>query len=94
MTNFSIEIHDQEPFERALRRFSIKTKKSGILRDVKKKRFYTKPSVQKKLDRMRSVRRQKKEERLAQIFRWKGLSVLHHDGGALAAGGHHLNPKP
>ena len=67
MTNFSIEIHDQEPFERALRRFSIKTKKSGILRDVKKKRFYTKPSVQKKLDRMRSVRRQKKEERLAQM---------------------------
>ena len=67
MTNFSIEIYDQEPFERALRRFSIKTKKSGILRDVKKKRFYTKPSVQKKLDRMRSVRRQKKEERLAQM---------------------------
>jgi small subunit ribosomal protein S21 len=65
--NFSVEVYDQESFERALRRFSIKTKKSGILREIKKKRFYTKPSVQKKLDLMRSIRRQKKAERLAQM---------------------------
>ncbi len=63
--NFSVEVYDQESFERALRRFSIKTKKSGILREIKKNRFFTKPSVQKKLDLMRSIRRQKKAERLA-----------------------------
>ena len=67
MANFSIEVFDQGSFERALRLFSRKTKKSGILREIKKKRFYTKPSVQKKLDRMRSIRRQKKAERLAEM---------------------------
>ena len=67
MTNFSIEVSDQEPFERALRRFSIKTKKSGILREVKKKRFFLKPSVQKKMDRLKNIRRQKKAETLAQM---------------------------
>ena len=67
MNNFSVEVYDQEPFERALRRFSTRTKKSGILREIKKKRFFTKPSVQKKMDKMRSIRRQKKAERLAQM---------------------------
>ena len=67
MANFSVEVFDQSSFERALRKFGQKTKKSGILREIKKKRFYTKPSVQKKLDLARSVRRQKKAERLAQM---------------------------
>lgn len=67
MINFSIEVYDLEPFERALRRFSTKTKKSGILREIKKKRFYLKPSVKKKMDRLRSIRRLKKAERLAQM---------------------------
>ena len=67
MANFSVEVYDQNSFERALRKFGQKTKKSGILREIKKKRFYTKPSVQKKLDLARSVRRQKKAERLANM---------------------------
>ena len=45
--NFSVELSDDEPFERALRRFSSKTKRTGLMRDIKRKRFYTKPSVQK-----------------------------------------------
>ena len=67
MANFSVEVFDQSSFERALRKFGQKTKKSGILREIKKKRFFTKPSVQKKLDLARSIRRQKKAERLAQM---------------------------
>ena len=67
MANFSVEVYDQNSFERSLRKFSQKTKKSGILREIKKKRFYTKPSVQKKLDLARSIRRQKKAERLEQM---------------------------
>ncbi len=67
MANFSVEVYDQNYFERSLRKFGQKTKKSGILREIKKKRFYTKPSVQKKLDLARSVRRQKKAERLANM---------------------------
>ena len=67
MANFSVEVHSDEPFEKALRRFSVKTKKTGIMRDLKRKRFYTKPSVQKKIDRQKSIRRQKKAERLAEL---------------------------
>ena len=52
MPNFSIEVFNQESFEQALRRFSTKTRKSGILRELKKNRFYTKPSVQKKMDKI------------------------------------------
>ena len=67
MANFSIMVSDEEPFEKALRRFSVKTKKSGLMRDLKRKRFYTKPSVQKKIDHQKSIRRQKKAERLAAL---------------------------
>ena len=74
MANFSVEVYSDEPFERALRRFSVKTKKTGLLRDLKRKRFYTKPSVQKKIDRQKSIRRQKKAERLAE-FAASGRSV-------------------
>ena len=38
---------------------------AGVLRDLKKKRFYVKPSVQKKMDLQKSIRRQKKAARLA-----------------------------
>jgi len=67
MVNFSVEVHDNEPFERALRRFTTKTKKAGVLRDLKKKRFYVKPSVQKKIDLQKSIRRQKKAQRLVEL---------------------------
>jgi small subunit ribosomal protein S21 len=70
--NFSVELSDDEPFERALRRFSSKTKRTGLMRDIKRKRFYTKPSVQKKLDLQKSIRRRKKAERLAH-FAEQGL---------------------
>jgi|GEM_PF-446546 small subunit ribosomal protein S21 len=70
--NFSVELSDGEPFERALRRFSSKLKRTGLLRDIKRKRFYTKPSVQKKLDLQKSIRRRKKAERIAH-FAEQGL---------------------
>lgn len=67
LASFSVIVSSQEPFERALRRFSTKTKKTGILREIKSRRFYMKPSVKKKMDRLRSLRRLKKEKRLAQM---------------------------
>ena len=65
MSNFSVEIRSDEPFEKALRRFSAKLRKNGVLQDLKKRRFFTKPSVQKKIDRQKSIRRQQKASRLA-----------------------------
>ena len=85
MANFSVEVHSDEPFEKALRRFSVKTKKTGIMRDLKRKRFYTKPSVQKKIDRQKSIRRQKKAERLAELAA-SGLNDRRGGRGAAARG--------
>ena len=47
----SIKVGDNEPFERALRRFKKKWEKAGILKDYKSKTFYLKPSEQRKLDK-------------------------------------------
>ena len=45
----SVKVRNDEPFERALRRFKKKWEKAGILKDVKSKAFYLKPSEQRKL---------------------------------------------
>jgi len=41
-------IHDDENFERALKRFKKKCEKAGILSDLRKHRHYEKPSEKKK----------------------------------------------
>jgi small subunit ribosomal protein S21 len=43
-----IVIHDDESFERALKRFKKKCEKAGILSDLRKHRHYEKPSEKKK----------------------------------------------
>ena len=65
--NFSVEVRRDEPFEKALRRFSSKMRKTGLKQDLKKRRFYTKPSVQKKIDKQKSIRRYRKAIRMAEI---------------------------
>ena len=82
MSNFSVEVRSDEPFEKALRRFTSKTRKAGLLRDLKKRRFYTKPSVQKKINRQKSIRRQQKAARMAESGFVRGGR-----GGAGGAGG-------
>jgi small subunit ribosomal protein S21 len=44
----SITVRDNESFEQALRRFKRKCEKSGILSEVKSRRFYEKPSERRK----------------------------------------------
>jgi small subunit ribosomal protein S21 len=41
-------VRDSESFEQALRRFKRKCEKSGILSEVKRRRFYEKPSERRK----------------------------------------------
>lgn len=41
-------IHDDENFERALRRFKKKCERAGILSDLRKHRHYEKPSERRK----------------------------------------------
>ena len=45
----SINIREDEPFEKALRRFKKKWEKAGILRDVRARAYYIKPSEARKI---------------------------------------------
>jgi small subunit ribosomal protein S21 len=49
-------IHDDESFERALKRFKKKCEKAGILSDLRKHRHYEKPSERRKR-KMNAARR-------------------------------------
>ena len=80
MGNFSVELRSDEPFEKALRRFTSKTRKAGLLRDLKNRRFYTKPSVQNKINHQKNIRRQVKAARIAE-------TVVGRAGRAGAPGG-------
>ena len=54
-----INIKDNEPLERALRRFKKKIEREGTLRQVKARKHYEKPSV-KKRRKIREARKKKK----------------------------------
>ena len=44
-----VKVRDDEPFEKALRKFKNKWIKAGILREVRAKSYYLKPSEARKL---------------------------------------------
>ena len=52
-----VTVRDGEPLERALRRFKKKWEKAGILRDVKAKTYYLKPSELKKIAKTKKRKR-------------------------------------
>ncbi|MDD5504518.1 MAG: 30S ribosomal protein S21 [Candidatus Omnitrophica bacterium] len=54
-----INIKDNEPLERALRRFKKKIEREGIIREVKSRKHYEKPSVKKR----RKIREARKKKR-------------------------------
>lgn len=53
-----VEIRDNEPLERALRRFKKKIEREGILKQLKVRKHYEKPSV-KKRRKMREAKKKK-----------------------------------
>jgi len=54
-----INIKENEPLERALRRFKKKIEREGTLRQVKARKHYEKPSVKKR----RKIREARKKKR-------------------------------
>ena len=59
-----IIIHDDENFERALRRFKKKCEQAGILSDLRKHRHYEKPSERRKR-KVNAARRKTRRPRIA-----------------------------
>ena len=58
-----IIIREDEPFEKALRRFSKNCERAGILSDIKKFRHYEKPSEERKRRINSSKRKRIRDEK-------------------------------
>lgn len=52
-----IIIQDNENIDRAIRRFKKKYERSGILKEVKKRAYFTKPSVKRRMKKIKAIRR-------------------------------------
>ncbi len=63
-----VNVRDNEPLERALRRFKKKWERAGVLRDVRRKSFYIKPSVEKRESRKKAIRRMARFERIKRLY--------------------------
>ncbi len=52
-----IVVSENEPIDRAIKRFKKKYERSGVLKEFKKRAYFTKPSVKKRMKRLKAVRR-------------------------------------
>lgn len=53
-------VRDGEPVEKALRRFKKKVEAAGILKDVRRREYYLKPSIRKKEKRRAAEKRRRR----------------------------------
>ncbi len=65
-----VQVRDGENIERALKRFKRKVEQAGILKEVRKREHFVKPSVKKKLKARAAEARARKREKRLQL---KGL---------------------
>jgi small subunit ribosomal protein S21 len=56
-----IQLQENENIDRALKRFKKKYERSGVLKEYKKRTFYLKPSIEKRMERMKARRRAMKD---------------------------------
>lgn len=54
--NVEVVIHDQNQVERMIKKFSRKVKKSGLLEELRDRRYFTKKSVKRRLKRLKRKR--------------------------------------
>ncbi|MSP64270.1 MAG: 30S ribosomal protein S21 [Ignavibacteria bacterium] len=62
-----IIITENESIDKAIRRFKKKYERSGILKEFKKRTSFVKPSVQRRMDKIKAIRRDQRtllEEKL------------------------------
>ena len=52
-----VVIQDGESIDKALKRFKKKYEKSGVLKEFRRRQFFVKPSVEKKMDQDRAIRK-------------------------------------
>lgn len=58
-----VTVRENEPFEKALRRFRRKVEREGIRKDIKKNSFYLKPGEERRLMQCLAEKRRRKAAR-------------------------------
>ena len=58
-----VKVRNNEDINRAIRRFKRKVENEGIMKDLRRERYYLKPSVAKKLKRAEAAKRRRKMQR-------------------------------
>jgi small subunit ribosomal protein S21 len=61
--NIKVQPKKDEPFERMLKRFMKKVKKERIIEQIKDRRYYEKPSIVKRKQKLEGIKREKKRIR-------------------------------
>jgi small subunit ribosomal protein S21 len=64
-----VKVRDNEPFEKALKRFSKTCERAGVLSDIKKNRRFEKPSEEKKRKKNSVERKRLRDERIKALRR-------------------------
>jgi len=57
---FKVIVQEGESVDKALKRFKKKYEKSGVLKEFRRRMFFVKPSVEKKMEKERAVRKNKR----------------------------------
>ncbi|MBC8484767.1 MAG: 30S ribosomal protein S21 [Bacteroidetes bacterium] len=55
-----VVIQDRESVDKALKRFKKKYEKSGVLKEFRRRQFFVKPSVERKMLKERAIRKNKR----------------------------------
>jgi len=55
-----VVVQDNESLDKALKRFKKKYEKAGVLKEFRKRQFFSKPSVEKKMLKERAIRKAKR----------------------------------
>lgn len=58
-----VRVNSQENIGKALKVFRRKVERAGVLRDLKRKRYYVKPSTQRRLKAQAAARRRRRRAR-------------------------------
>lgn len=61
--HLEVVVQDNESLDRALRRFKRKVQRSGLYSELRKRRYYEKPSAQRKRKREAAIRRERRRQR-------------------------------
>jgi small subunit ribosomal protein S21 len=59
-----INIGENESIDKALRRFKKKYERSGVLKEYKKRTFFVKPSIKKRMEKLKAIRRAHRQDTL------------------------------